>query len=279
MFTLLSLLLLASSTLAAPFRGSPTLEKRAANASTTPTPQFIEHLQQAPNSLARYAILPPEDFAFDFLEAESFGGGGPDGGVVLANDQIWAGVVDNQIAMLMGFIGPCGMIAPHSHPRAAEIYLNVAGPALMASVIPENGAPVVTTYSHPGTAVVLPRGSMHFIANTGCEPATIVGGFNAENPGALFMSAAYAAFDVETYSAAFGIDTVPLNASQIPNTVVVGRSDCLAKCGLSKDYDISTISKKDLMLGSFAGYLAVENATAAAGWAWNSTSGGNSTGN
>jgi len=270
-FSLLSLVLLsACPSLAAPFRGSATVEKRAANASTTPTPEFIEELQQAPSTLARYDLLPPQDFAFNFLDAESFGGGGPDGGVVLANDQIWAGVVDNQIAMLMGFIGPCGMIAPHSHPRAAEIYLNIAGPPLMASVIPENGAPVVTIYSHPGTAVVLPRGSMHYIANTGCEPATIVGGFNAENPGALFMSAAYAAFDTQTYSAAFGAHTIPLDASQIPNTVVVGREDCLAKCGLTRDYDISTVSNQDLMLGSFAGYLAAQNASAP-GWAWNST--------
>jgi hypothetical protein len=38
-------------------------------------------------------------------------------------------------------VQPCGMIAPHSHPRSSEIYINIAGPPLISGVIPENGAP------------------------------------------------------------------------------------------------------------------------------------------
>ena len=33
------------------------------------------------------------------------------------------------------------MVAPHIHPRATEILVNVAGPPLMTGVIPEAGAP------------------------------------------------------------------------------------------------------------------------------------------
>jgi hypothetical protein len=38
------------------------------------------------------------------------------------------------------------MVAPHSHPRASEVYLNVAGPPLMSGIIPENGAPGLHLY-------------------------------------------------------------------------------------------------------------------------------------
>src|ERR1700676_2431792 len=33
------------------------------------------------------------------------------------------------------------MVAPHIHPRATEILVNVAGPPLMTGVIPEAGSP------------------------------------------------------------------------------------------------------------------------------------------
>jgi hypothetical protein len=55
------------------------------NVSTTLTPNFIKKPQKVPSSPARYATLPPE-FAFDFLEARSFGGGSPEGGVDLADE-------------------------------------------------------------------------------------------------------------------------------------------------------------------------------------------------
>lgn len=244
--TTLVAFLFATTALAA-----PPFQKRAF---TAPSDDLLQRLHAAISPNARYAILPPEDFMFDFLGAPSFGGGGKDGGVVLADDSIWAGLVGNDISMLMGFLGPCGMVAPHSHPRATEIYVNVAGPPLMAGIIPENGAPIIAGMAPTGTATVLPRGSMHFIANTGCDPTTIVAGFNSENPGALFMSAAYAAFDTQTYSAAFGgIDVTVLDPSKIPNTVILGRQECLDKCGIDrKTFDISSISKTDLMLASFA---------------------------
>jgi hypothetical protein len=233
---------------------SKPFDRRAYN---PPSTDYLERLHAAIDPLTRYSILNPADFQFDFLAAPSFGGGGPDGGVVLADDSIWAGLVGNNIAMLMGFLGPCGMVAPHSHPRATEIYLNVAGPPLQAGIIPENGAPIISGMTPAGTATVLPRGSMHFISNTGCDPSTIVAGFNSENPGALFMSAAYAAFDTETYSAAFGgINVTVLDPSKIPNTVILGRQECLDKCGMDrKTFDISSVSKLDLMLASFASTL------------------------
>jgi hypothetical protein len=60
-------------------------------------------------------------------------------------------------------------------------------------------------------------------------------------------------------------------AAKIPNTVVIGRQDCLAKCGINRSkFDISNVSNKELLMASFAGYLKTEGF---AGWSYNSTEG------
>jgi len=253
------LLLAAAASLAVP------LQKRAF---TPPTKSFIQELQQSTQPIDRYALLTPDQWGFNFLEVPSMLGGGLDGGVVFGFDQIWAGLVGNEISMLIGFLGPCGMIPPHSHPRAAEVYLNVAGPLLMSAIIPESGGPVVNNLSPAGSAVVLPQGSVHFIANTGCEPMTFVAGFNHENPGVLFQTDAFGAFDNQTYAAAFGGAVIPwVDPSQIPTPVIIGRQQCLSTCGIdASTYNISTTSNSELYKASMAGYLKAENYTASA---WN----------
>ena len=87
----------------------------------------------------------------------------------------------------------------------------------------------VVNITNVGDAIMLPQGSVHYVANTGCYPGIFVNGFksvplfcslisssvdtfsetliftnSAESPGVLFISQAIAAFDEETYSAAFG---------------------------------------------------------------------------
>ncbi len=99
--------------------------------------------------------------------------------------------------MLMGFLGvssfvnpwqpcltnarailqPCGMVSPHIHPRATEYLLNVVGPPLLATVIPENGADPVSVEIGPGNVTILPMGSVHMVSGTGCEPTLIVASF------------------------------------------------------------------------------------------------------
>ena len=186
----------------------------AKRASANPLAAEITALQQANTANDRYAILGQDGLAFSFLDAQSFAGGGKDGGVVLADDTLFPGVIGTGSAMLMGFLGPCGMVAPHIHPRATEILVNVAGPPLMTGVIPEGGAPSIVGYAGPGNVTLLPQGSVHYVASTGCYPTVIVAGFNNESPGVLFVSQAFAAFDEQTYSAAFGEIGVTMIDSQ-----------------------------------------------------------------
>ena len=104
---------------------------------------------------------------------------------------------------------------------------------------------------------MLPQGSVHFIANTGCEPALIVSAFNADSPGVGFFSSFYTSFDGQTVSASFGGAALPeIDPSTIPGAVSIGRDECLAKCGIDRSsYDISKVSNKELMQGAFAGWL------------------------
>jgi len=217
----------------------------------------ITALHQANTANDRYSILGQDGLAFSFLDTPSFGGGGKDGGVVLADDTLFPGVIGTGTSMLMGFLGPCGQVAPHLHPRATEILVNVAGPPLMTGVIPEGGAPSIVGYAGPGNVTVLPQGSVHYVSSTGCYPTVIVAGFNNESPGVLFVSQAFAAFDEQTYSAAFGeIGVTMIDNSQIPNAVNIGRQDCLKKCGIDeKTFDINKVSKTELMRQAFEGWL------------------------
>jgi len=218
---------------------------------------LIKALNEANTANERYELLGPNGLAFDFLDAPSFGGGGKDGGVVLADNTNFPGVIGQGQAMLMGFLGPCGMVAPHIHPRASEYLLNVAGPPLLATVIPENGADPVSLQLGAGNVTILPAGSVHMVAGTGCQPTLIVASFNAESPGVLLFTNAYQAFDTETIDAAFGgVGATVYDSSKIPANVIIGRDECLKKCGIDRaTFDISGTSKRDLMKQALQGYL------------------------
>lgn len=151
----------------------------------------------------------------------------------------------------------CLQVAPHTHPRAAESLFNVAGPPLLAGSFNENGSPYYHGELNVGETVMLPRGSSHFIANTGCEPSFTVSAFNADSPGVGFLYSVYSSIDEETISAAFdGVDMPSADPAKLPATVQIGRDECLAKCGIDRStYDISNLTGKQLMQGAFASYL------------------------
>ncbi|KAH8917867.1 RmlC-like cupin [Atractiella rhizophila] len=222
----------------------------------------LNQLQAARTAGDRNAILISSGYGatLDFLAQPNFAGGGKDGGVILADNSLYPGVIGNREAMLVGFLGPCGMVAPHSHMRATEILYNVAGPPLTFGAITEGGGPTVTGQANPGTAIILPEGSTHYIQNSGCTPTVIVAVFNSEDPGALFVSAEYTAFTEQTFSAAFGKTVTMVDPSQIPNSVNLGTKSCQAKCGIdASSFDLKGVSNRELLNAAYAGYLSSKN--------------------
>ena len=88
------------------------------------------------------------------------------------------------VAMTVGFIGPCGMNTPHTHPRATEFNYVVSG-KFMTGMLQENGVRPIMGTVHEGQASLFPRGSIHFEVNLGCEPAVFVAAFSNPDPGVL----------------------------------------------------------------------------------------------
>jgi len=220
--------------------------------------ELILHLMDAQTAIARFALLnnTGAGVGFNFLDNPPVGGGGEDGSIVLADDTDFPATVGNGMAMLLGFLGPCGMIPPHTHPRATEILINIAGPPVVYGVFNENGGGIVYGRQSVGTATMLPQNSMHFSQNDGCYPAVSVSVFNCESPGLMFASQAFAAFNEETMAAAFGAMGVPaVQPSSIPTVVVTGRQQCLARCGLPSDYRFSVTNNTEILYMAMAGYL------------------------
>ncbi len=69
--------------------------------------------------------------------------------------------------MAVGFLGPCGYVTPHTHPRATEIAYAVNG-TMQVGFLQENGARFVFNEIGPGQATIFPKGSIHFEMNNGC---------------------------------------------------------------------------------------------------------------
>lgn len=105
MFSALLTTLLLVPALAAPVE----MEERDGSGSgsgnsTHNVKEFIAELYAQVNPNDRNTLL-DGGFTFDFLAAESFGGGGRDGGLVLADNTLFPGVVGNGLSWLVGFLG------------------------------------------------------------------------------------------------------------------------------------------------------------------------------
>ena len=83
--------------------------------------ETITALRAAPNAVERLAILdklPPEQTIFDFEQSTVGVTTGKDGMTVSATASNSPMLFGHNLAMTVGFLGPCGMNSPHIHPRA-----------------------------------------------------------------------------------------------------------------------------------------------------------------
>ena len=76
--------------------------------------------------------------------------------------------------MTLGFLEPCGMNTPHTHPRATEMLYLVNG-TITTGMIAENNARFVFNTLEAGTAQVFLQGSIHYQQNELCDPVMFVG--------------------------------------------------------------------------------------------------------
>ena len=144
--------------------------------------------------------------------------------------------------MTMGFLGPCGMNTPHTHPRGTELNIVVKG-RLVTSFIAENGARVVHNTGRLYELAVFPQGALHMEFNPDCKPAAFVAAFNNEDAATLQAANAFFELNEDVIRASLGaqegdilIDGKDLDLvrTMIPLNVAKGVESCLKKCGLKK---------------------------------------------
>jgi quercetin dioxygenase-like cupin family protein len=88
------------------------------------------------------------------------------GSVTNANCATFPAICGHGLTVALLNLGPCSMLPPHSHPRAANAVVAVSG-STTTYMIQENGARMVTETLTPGQMTIFPRGSMHTMVNNG----------------------------------------------------------------------------------------------------------------
>jgi len=137
--------------------------------------------------------------------------------------------------MTVGYLGPCGINLPHTHPRATEINFSIDGD-FEVGFFQENGGPFILNVLHKNQVAVFPKGAIHFAQNLNCVPATFVAAFNSEDPGVLTISNSFfGALPATVVGASLGglnittIEDIRLQLAQSPS---IGIAECRKRCGL-----------------------------------------------
>ncbi len=241
--------------LAATTAASPIVER------ATPSKADIEAMQKelvlAPTQEQRQAILlpnPPDatNYTFQFINNTVLP---PTGGTIaLATIGNFPALIGTNVGMAMGFVNPCGLNVPHSHPRASE-FLTVVQGELVAGLVLEqdpggagnlNGTnpvgptPIVNATLSNFTGFLFPQGETHFQFNPTCEPALFAAAFDNADPGRTQLAANF--FSIvpdDILLSAIGGDPELLDAARldeirdkIPMAFAELIDSCAKKCGI-----------------------------------------------
>jgi oxalate decarboxylase/phosphoglucose isomerase-like protein (cupin superfamily) len=199
---------------------------------------LVAQLRAAPTEGDRFRLLADDQLLFDFNNPNTTVGvtNGAAGRTVAATSENFPAVIGNGVSMTIGFLGPCGMNSPHTHPRATEINFSV-NTTLRGGVLIENGARFAEIDIAPGTATVFPQGAIHFEMNPSCEEAMFVAGFNGEDPGVSQVGQRFFGLPPDIVGASLGglgVQEVADLAALIPDNVIFGVDECLQRCNITR---------------------------------------------
>lgn len=200
--------------------------------------QSVALLLTAATEVDRINLLNDTDFVFDFFNPapDSITASGLDGHIVTAKRDTFPALVGSGLALSVGFLGPCGLNTPHTHPRATEFNFAVNG-TLRVGMMAENDGRFVMNTVNPGQATLFPRGAIHFEQNLGCDPVFFVAAFSDEDPGTSSLANNFFGLPADIVGAAMGglgtMEVQGLDAA-IPNNVAYGVDACLSMCGIKR---------------------------------------------
>ncbi|CAK1366940.1 Germin-like protein 4-1 [Cercospora beticola] len=241
---------------------SPVASSAAASASAANVALAKEALQAVTNVGRFNALLTvdgagrellPDDtlrsrLVFDYgARANPLGQGGR---FILANQNTFPILVNQGISTAVGFLNPCSMNSPHTHPRATEFFTVIQG-KFQTGFMLENGFLANATEGRqttqvsvqelgPFQATVFPLGSIHYQFNHQCEPATFIATFNSADPGTSQVAQNYFFLDSGVVNVTLGeinqIDGTNIEQfrTSLPANLVQAVDSCLARCGIEK---------------------------------------------
>ena len=179
---------------------------------------------------------------FDFNNAANPAGGvskGAGGEGNLANRKTFPVLIGLGLAMSAGFLNPCGMNTPHTHPRATEFLTIVQGNNVRTGFMAENGGPPqMSNTLNQFQGSILPQGSIHFEFNDNCEPAVFMAAFSNEDPGLMSVAQNFFKLDPGILEADLGypsfLDGTNLATFEksMPKSFADGMKTCFDRCGL-----------------------------------------------
>ncbi|KAF4536324.1 uncharacterized protein LTHEOB_2085 [Lasiodiplodia theobromae] len=196
--------------------------------------QLVEATAQAPTRLERLKLYPADnDTVFDFYAQPGYGW--VPGSVVNANTATFPYATGNGITLALLSLGPCSMLPPHYHPRAANFVVAVNG-TTDTYMIEENGARTVKVTLDAGKATIFPAASIHLMENRGCENTQLVSALNSEDTGTLnIANVLFQLLPHDIVMPAVGYGPADLNgtAGRVPPVgfgSIYGRRECLDRC-------------------------------------------------
>jgi oxalate decarboxylase/phosphoglucose isomerase-like protein (cupin superfamily) len=189
-----------------------------------------------PTVAERIALLENSEYEFDFVSAITGVTTGTAGHSVTASSLNFPALVGTGMSMTIGFLGPCGLNTPHTHPRGTELNYVVNG-TLRTGFLMENGARFVFNDAHAGTVSVFPAGAIHFEQNDGCDPVMFVAAFNHEDAGVTAVAQRFFGLPPDIVGADLGgltPEEVAAIEVKIPNNIALGADECLQRCGITR---------------------------------------------
>lgn len=231
------------------------------DSNTSDSPQLTalkSALVDAPGYGDRQAALfhnPPDatNITFSFINNTVTGNTG--GTIALSTLNNFPALIGTEVAMAIGFVNPCGLNVPHSHPRANEFLTVIQGELIGGLILelnngglgnivgedaPKTGPiPQVNTTLSNYKGMLFPQGQTHFQFNPTCEPALFAAAFDSSDPGRTQIARNFFSNmpDDVILNALGGGELLDARKvgelrNKIPTSFAVVMEECAAKCGL-----------------------------------------------
>ena len=203
---------------------------------------LITELRNVPTAADRTLLLAKQgnqSFIFDFNNPPSQAIKTNSGGkFVSANIRTFPALTGAAIAMNVGTVAPCGVVATHIHPRADEFVIVVQG-RLIAQAITEGGSVLITNELPAFTVTLFNQGAFHAQHNPDCTEAKFIASFNNNDPGVTVIVPNFMLFNDDVVLGGMGVgvgaDISQGELESIRGHMPLGNfavQSCLEKCGL-----------------------------------------------